>query len=220
MNDDLTFTALDGLADLPGAALRLGLPLFLAAVLCLVVLLGAIAGNPAAILPEQVLTAASTTAGSDQANASADTVDAEVSSAHMPAIALPPDAGELALGLAAVQVARAQIGKPYVWGAAGPNAFDCSGLVMWAWAQVGVSLPHFTVDQYNAMVPVPLGQVQPGDLVFLQHTYAAPYAITHVGMVTERGTVIEAPEPGVAIREVPLASYVATNFYGAARPRV
>jgi len=67
---------------------------------------------------------------------------------------------------------------------------------------------------------VPLAQVGPGDLVFLQHTYAADYAITHVGMVTERGTVIEAPEPGLAVREVPLAQYTASHFFGAARSRL
>jgi len=124
------------------------------------------------------------------------------------------------LGHAAVAAARGQIGKPYVWGAAGPDAFDCSGLVQWAWAQVGVRIPKFTVDQYRALEPVPMDRLMPGTLIFLRDTYSADYTITHVGLYTERGTVIEAPQPGLALREVPLARYAGTHLYGAGRPRL
>jgi cell wall-associated NlpC family hydrolase len=137
-------------------------------------------------------------------------------------IAASLDAGSDAsqLGLAVVQAARAQINKPYVWGAAGPDAFDCSGLVQWAWGRVGVRIPKFTVDQFNALQAVPADRLTPGTLIFLQHTYPADYAITHVGIFTERGTVIEAPEPGLSVREVPFTRYAGTHYFGAARPKL
>ena len=87
---------------------------------------------------------------------------------------------------AAIAEARKQVGKPYVWGAAGPNSFDCSGLTMWAWRAGGVSLPHFSGAQYAATTHIPLSQIQPGDLIF----YESPHQ--HVALYIGGGQIIQA----------------------------
>jgi cell wall-associated NlpC family hydrolase len=95
---------------------------------------------------------------------------------------------------AALAFARAQLGKPYVYAAAGPNSFDCSGLTMVAWAHGGVAMVHHAADQYATFPKVPLDQLQPGDLVF----YGNP--IHHVGMYVGAGMMIEAPHTGAFVR--------------------
>ncbi len=112
-------------------------------------------------------------------------------------------------GTKAVQYALAQLGKPYVWGAAGPNAFDCSGLTMAAWATAGVSLPHFTGDQVHAGAPEPLdlSSAQAGDLVFIPGSDGTPTDPRHVGMVAGTTTdaagthlwLVEAPHTGANV---------------------
>jgi cell wall-associated NlpC family hydrolase len=98
-------------------------------------------------------------------------------------------------GVAAVIAeAKAQLGKPYVWGAAGPGSFDCSGLTMWAWHAGGVNLPHFSGAQYSATRHVPLSAIQPGDLVF----YESPSE--HVALYIGNGTIIHAPNPRSVVR--------------------
>lgn len=98
-------------------------------------------------------------------------------------------------GAAAVRAAESQIGKPYVWGAAGPNSYDCSGLTMWAYNKVGVSLPHYTVDQYNAAKSHPsMSQAQPGDLIFFGSD------MHHVAMYVGGGKMVEAPYTGANVR--------------------
>jgi cell wall-associated NlpC family hydrolase len=83
------------------------------------------------------------------------------------------------------------IGAPYVWGSADPNVgFDCSGLTSWAWAQAGVYLPHSSAAQYSALPHVPLGSVQPGDLIF----YYSP--ISHVALYVGGGQIVHATHPG------------------------
>lgn len=81
-----------------------------------------------------------------------------------PAAPAPPGGGSKAAG--AISAALSKVGSGYVWGAAGPNVFDCSGLVMWAYAQVGVRLPHYSGAQYAATTRISAAQLQPGDLVF------------------------------------------------------
>jgi cell wall-associated NlpC family hydrolase len=76
----------------------------------------------------------------------------------------PPSPGSGASG--AISAALSKVGAPYVWGSAGPNSFDCSGLVKWAYGQVGVSLPHYSGAQYNVTTRISASQLQPGDLVF------------------------------------------------------
>ncbi|MFH9587776.1 NlpC/P60 family protein [Streptomyces luteogriseus] len=95
----------------------------------------------------------------------------------------------------ALAFARAQIGKPYVWGAVGPGSYDCSGLTQAAWKAAGVTLPRTTYDQVNAGTTVPLSQARPGDLVFFYDD------VTHVGIYIGNGMMIHAPKPGTYVRE-------------------
>jgi cell wall-associated NlpC family hydrolase len=99
---------------------------------------------------------------------------------------------------AAVAFARAQIGRPYVWGAAGPDAFDCSGLIQAAWAAAGVSLPRTTYDQINAGQRIPVSRLQPGDLVFYYS------GISHVGIYVGNHQIIHAPHPGASVEYAPV----------------
>jgi cell wall-associated NlpC family hydrolase len=110
----------------------------------------------------------------------------------------------------AINFALAQVGKPYVFGAAGPDAWDCSGLTMAAWAKGGVSLPHFAASQYNFGRHVGFGELQPGDLVFLYSD------IHHVEIYIGDGLAVSAPEPGQNVKIVQVANS-RSNFYGATR---
>ncbi len=110
---------------------------------------------------------------------------------------------------AAVQYALAQVGDAYVYGAAGPSAFDCSGLTMMAWAQAGVSLPHSSSAQYGSGAHISESQLQPGDLVF----YYSP--ISHVAMYIGNGMIVHAANPGVGVLVSPL-HYM--PYAGAVRP--
>ena len=93
-----------------------------------------------------------------------------------------------------------QQGKPYRWGAAGPSAFDCSGLVMWAFNQVGVSLPHSSAAQSRLGTPVAKGDLQPGDLVF----FYSP--VSHVGIYAGNGMVLNATQTGQPVQLTKLAN--------------
>ncbi|WP_240109895.1 C40 family peptidase [Streptomyces sp. MUM 203J] len=98
----------------------------------------------------------------------------------------------------AVQAARSAVGKPYVWGANGPNGFDCSGLMQWSYAQAGVGLPRTSQAQRNAGRHVPLSEARPGDLV----TYRSD--ASHVAMYMGNGQVVHAPYPGAPVRYDPV----------------
>ncbi|MEU0070920.1 NlpC/P60 family protein [Streptomyces sp. NPDC006332] len=106
-----------------------------------------------------------------------------------------PDATYATKAEKALAFARAQIGKPYVWGATGPGSYDCSGLTQAAWKAAGVTLPRTTYDQVNAGTTVSLSAAQPGDLVFFYDD------ISHVGMYIGNGMMIHAPKPGAYVRE-------------------
>ena len=110
---------------------------------------------------------------------------------------------------AAIAFARAQLGKPYVYAAAGPDSYDCSGLTMRAWQAGGVSMPHYSGAQYDMFPHVPLDALQPGDLVFW-----GPGGSNHVAMYTGGGNVIYAPQTGDVVKEGPLYG----DPVGAARP--
>jgi cell wall-associated NlpC family hydrolase len=118
-------------------------------------------------------------------------------------------------GLAAVRVAEQQIGKPYVWGGAGPDSFDCSGLVMWSYDQVGVHLDHWTGDQWNEGAHVSQAQLRPGDLVFFAYNTSDPATIHHVGMYIGNGEMVEAPYTGANVR---ISSAGRPDYIGAVRP--
>ena len=109
----------------------------------------------------------------------------------------------------AVKTAYAKLGDPYVWAAAGPNAFDCSGLMMYAWASAGVSLPHSSSAQYSSLRHVAISDLQPGDLVFYYS------GISHVGIYVGGGRIIHAPYPGRSVEIAPLHEM---PIAGAARP--
>jgi cell wall-associated NlpC family hydrolase len=117
--------------------------------------------------------------------------------------------------LGALQDAEAQIGKPYQWGAAGPDTFDCSGLVMWAYAQVGVPLDHFTGDQWNEGAHVSRAELRPGDLVFFATDTAVPATIHHVGMYVGGDEMVDAPFTGADVR---YDSIDRPDYIGAVRP--
>jgi peptidoglycan DL-endopeptidase CwlO len=93
------------------------------------------------------------------------------------------------VGAIALRAALTRRGYPYVWGAAGPTSFDCSGLVVWAFAQEGISLPHFTGSLWDLGVHVPESDLQPGDLVFF-------FGEDHVGLYIGDGLMVDAPAPG------------------------
>jgi cell wall-associated NlpC family hydrolase len=110
----------------------------------------------------------------------------------------------------AVRAALSQLGVSYRFAAASPGvAFDCSGLTMWAWAQAGVSLPHFAVAQYAMLPHVSRDNLQPGDLVFFYSD------LHHVGIYIGNGQFVHAPRTGDVVKISPLAG---RNFVGAARP--
>ena len=98
----------------------------------------------------------------------------------------------------AVAAAMSKIGSPYVWGAAGPDTFDCSGLTLWAWAKAGVSLPHFTGSQLAVSRRISLSELQPGDLVFFWGPGdSGPPG--HVGLYIGGGSMVHAPHAGSSV---------------------
>lgn len=100
----------------------------------------------------------------------------------------------------AIAAAESRVGDPYVWAAAGPDAFDCSGLVMWSWAQVGVYLPHNAAAQYSVTVHIPMTDLMPGDLVY-------PAGLFHVAMYIGNGEIVQAPYTGADVQIVPLTGF-------------
>ena len=103
----------------------------------------------------------------------------------------------------AVRYALAQLGKPYEWGAAGPDAYDCSGLTMAAWATAGTALPHHAADQANHGTPTTLIEATAGDLAFIPGADGTPQAPGHVGMIVGRAAghlyLIHAPMTGIPV---------------------
>ena len=108
------------------------------------------------------------------------------------------------VGTTALRAALTQRGKPYVWGAEGPDSYDCSGLVKWAFAQEGISLPHYTGSLWNSGMHVSRDNLEPGDLVFF---FAD---ISHVGIYIGNGLMVDAPSTGqlVQVQAVFWDSYV------------
>ena len=138
--------------------------------------------------------ASSTVVGASAVTPSSDTV-----------VAPPPTHGGV------VQYAMSQLNTPYVWGGGAPGGFDCSGLVMWAYAQVGVSLPHSSYAQYGYGVPVSRDQLQPGDLVFFD-------GLGHVGIYIGGDQFVHAPHTGDVVKLSSLDdSWYAATYVGARR---
>jgi cell wall-associated NlpC family hydrolase len=110
-----------------------------------------------------------------------------------------------------LRYACAQLGKPYVFGGAGPNSFDCSGLTMMAYKQVGINLSHYVPNQYSASRRVSRADLQPGDLVFFNHN-------NHMGMYVGNGKFIQAPHTGDVVKISSLSdAYYSSVFMGGGR---
>jgi len=106
---------------------------------------------------------------------------------------LPPVLGTGSGHPEAAQIGLRYVGVPYVWGGASPSGFDCSGLVTYVYAQLGISLPHYTVSQWNVTEPISMSQLQPGDLVFFD-------GLGHEGIYIGNGQMVDAPHTGAYVR--------------------
>jgi len=130
----------------------------------------------------------------------------------------PPAVSSSGVAARAVELARSRIGAPYVSGAAGPDGFDCSGLVFWVYSQLGLQAPRSTQQQLAWVAPVEMSQLQPGDLVFFANTSGSS-GISHVGIYVGGGGIVMAVNNGDIVREVALAEpYWSAHFAGAGRP--
>jgi cell wall-associated NlpC family hydrolase len=121
---------------------------------------------------------------------------AQASAPSTASVAAAPAAAPTHAAQVAVNTALAQLGKPYVWAAAGPNAYDCSGLTQRAYAAAGIRLPHSSRLQSTMGTPVSRAQLQPGDLVF----FYSP--VSHVGMYIGNGQMVNAPTAGSVVKVV------------------
>jgi len=110
-----------------------------------------------------------------------------------------------------VSIAMQHLGKPYQWGAAGPDSFDCSGLVMYCYAQIGISLPHSAAAQYSRGIKISRDNLAAGDLVFFGKT-----GVSHVGIYAGGGNYIHAPRTGDVVKVAALSSR--KDYFGACRP--
>jgi cell wall-associated NlpC family hydrolase len=116
---------------------------------------------------------------------------------------------------AMLKAAESREGLPYIWGAAGPTAFDCSGLVQWSFAQAGIVMPRVAADQALTGPAVPVSELQPGDLLFYHTDPTDPTYISHVAIYLGRGWMIQAPAPGQHVEIVP--ADFGNEFAGAVR---
>lgn len=116
----------------------------------------------------------------------------------------PTDVAGNSLGVAALRAALSRQGAPYVWGATGPNTFDCSGLVQWAYRQIGVGMPRVAAAQQQVGQLVSAGEARPGDLVF----FGSP--ATHVGIYVGGGRFLEAPQSGDVVKVAPVRRNMST----------
>lgn len=123
------------------------------------------------------------------------------------AVEVPPTDGSI--GAQAVSISMQYLGVPYVWGGESPSGFDCSGLTKYVYAQVGVSLTHYTGSQWNQGVRIPSDQLLPGDLVFFRAD------LGHMGMYIGNGQYIHAPQTGDVVKISPMDR---GDYQGAVRP--
>ncbi|NUW43694.1 C40 family peptidase [Nonomuraea rhodomycinica] len=155
----------------------------------------------------------------DAARSRADRLAREREAARQARLAGLGAAGLVAKGSSggdlAANWALTQLGKPYVWAAAGPSSYDCSGLTMRAWEQVGVRLDHWTGTQWTAGPHIPYDQLRRGDLLFFGYESDDPGTIHHVGIYVGDGMMVHAPQTGDVVR---VASMWRPDLVGATRP--
>ena len=156
------------------------------------------AAVPAAAAIELLVTPATRAVGGVQVTAGSATTGGLLSQAQVAAF---------------LKAALSRVGMPYVWGAAGPTAFDCSGLVQWSFAQAGVVMPRVAADQARTGPAVPVSQLQPGDLLFYHFDPTAPGYISHVAIYLGKGLMLQAPQPGQNVEVVPVD--LGSGFAGA-----
>lgn len=123
----------------------------------------------------------------------------------------PPPVASSGAAARAIRFARAQLGEKYVWAAAGPNAWDCSGLTMMAWRAGGVSLPHYSAAQYAQTRSIGVNDLRPGDLVFWGDS---PGSIHHVAMYIGNGQIIHAPRTGRPVAIDSMYYWTPPNYFG------
>jgi cell wall-associated NlpC family hydrolase len=153
-----------------------------------------------------------------EAEAFARSLAAARAAADQAAATLPTmhDAGQpTSIATAAIAAARTRIGVPYVWGATGPNTFDCSGLTQWAYARAGLALPRTAQQQWFAGRHVGLAELAPGDLLFWANDVNDPSTIHHVAIYVGNGRMIAAPHTGAFVQE---QDVFGGGFIGAVRP--
>lgn len=115
---------------------------------------------------------------------------------------------------AAIDFALSQLGDPYIWAAAGPNAWDCSGLTMGAWKRGGVQLPHYSVAQYEQVRKISEDELRPGDLIFWSQDADDPGTIFHVALYIGEGRMIHAPRTGRPVRIDSVYYWESPDFFG------
>jgi cell wall-associated NlpC family hydrolase len=126
----------------------------------------------------------------------------------------PGPSGTSGQGAQAVRFAYAQLGEPYVWGGAGPNVWDCSGLTMMAWLSAGVPLAHYAPTQYLETTPISYSQIRPGDLIYWASDPGNPATIFHAAMYIGGGQMIQAPRPGRNVEIQNVFYWEAPAFFG------
>ena len=115
----------------------------------------------------------------------------------------------------AVEAALSVLGSPYVWGAEGPDTFDCSGLVQWSYQQAGLLLPRLASDQYRASTPISFDQLQPGNLIVYAYDVHDESTIHHITIYIGNGQMVHAPHTGDVVKVVPVYT---EGIYGTVRP--
>ncbi len=130
-------------------------------------------------------------------------------------LALGPGSAPTAAAGVAIAAARTRLGRPYVWGATGPDSFDCSGLTGWAYRQAGVRLPRTSREQWAVGPHVDLAHLAPGDLLFWATNRADPDTIHHVALYIGGGLMIAAPQPGDVVK---VQAVYLNGYLGAVRP--
>ena len=159
--------------------------------------------------------AAQAEADADKAKHDADQTDQELQNLgpeggwDLPGLAGPNGTPEGAAK--AIQFAKAQLGDPYLWAAAGPDRWDCSGLTMMSWKAGGVALPHYSAAQYQLTVHIGVADLRPGDLVFWG---TSPNTIHHVAMYIGNGQIIQAPRTGSYVEISGMYDWIPPNFFG------